>query len=331
MSEQGARTRLTAGVAAVASLVALLAVASTFSPDARANSPRARQSSASSLDHLGEAIRRFARAAPRLFAPDAVGRSGRRWIHPALGAPVYGYDEGPSVSTRLVGAPSRMEVELFNSSQNLELIPPDAPGSPDMSLPSQLAEGSSNLKGVAGSAGAAFVVAGVQRDTDMLIRALPFGVSVYVLFSSADAPERITFENNLACPSVGSQLDRRLEPGTFSYEEETEHGDEEDECGLYSHAPVAPLRPPSPTNTAAAYRAESSLFALADRQAHRDQAIAALVIRAYAAHDAAGHEVPTEMAWRAAGEEPGPVIRVHLHAGHARFPVILRFDVVTQP
>ena len=166
----------------------------------------------------------------------------------------------------------------------------------------------------------------------MLIRALPFGVSVYVLFSSASAPERITFETNLSCPTTGFQLDRRLEPGTFSYEEETgEQENEEDECELYSHTPVAPIRPPSPTNTAAALRAESSLFALADRQAHRDQAIASLVIRAYSAHDAAGHEVPTEMAWRAEGEQLGPVIRVHLEASHVRFPVIMRFDVVAQP
>lgn len=325
--------RLSAGVAAVASFVALGAVASTLSPDARADSPRAQPSSVSSLDHLGEAIGRFAGADPGLFAPDAVGRSGRRSIHPALRAPHYDHDNfGPSVSTSLLGAPSRMEVELFNSGEDLDVAPPDAAGSPEISLPSELAERSSSLRGVAGSAGAAFVVAGVQRDTDMLFRALPFGVSVYVLFSSVYAPERITFDTNLSCPTSGFQLDRRLEPGTFSYEEEAgEHGDEEDECELYSHTPVAPIRPPSPTNTTAAYRAESSLFALADRQAQRDQAIASLEIRAYPAHDAAGHEVPTEMAWRAEGEEPGPVIRVHLQAGHVRFPVLMRFDVVAQP
>jgi hypothetical protein len=223
-----------------------------------------------------------------------------------------------------------MEVELFNSGQDLGIAPPDTAGSPDISLPSELAERSSSLQGVAGSSGAAFVVAGVQRDTDVLIRALPFGVSVYVLFSSPHAPERITFDNNLSCPTSGFQLDRRLEPGTFSYEEETgEHGNEEDECELYSHAPVAPVRPPSPTNTAAALQAESSLFALADRQARRDQAIAALVIRAYPAHDAAGHQVPTEMAWRAEGEQPGPVIRAHLGARRVRFPVLMRFDMLT--
>jgi hypothetical protein len=328
----GARMRLRAGVAAVASLVALWAVANTLSPDARANSPRALPSSVSSLDHLGEAIGRFARADRGLFAPDAVGRSGGRWIRPVLGVPRYGHDEfGPSVSTSLFGAPSRMEVELFNSGQDLDVGPPDAAGSPEISLPSELAERSSSLYGVAGSAGAAFVVAGVQRDTDVLFRALPFGVSVYVLFSSAYAPERITFDTNLGCPTSGFQLDRRLESGTFSYEEELTSENEEDECGLYSHAPVAPVRPPSPTDTTAAYQAESSLFALADRQAHRDQAIAALEIRAYPAHDDAGHEVPTEMAWRAEGEQPGPVIRVHLKAGHARFPVLMRFDVVAQP
>jgi hypothetical protein len=325
--------RLSAGAAVVASLVALLAVANPFSPDARANSPHALPSSASALDYLGDAIGRLARADPVLFAPDAVGRSGGRSIHPALRVPRYGHDKfGPSVSTSLLGAPSRMEVELFNSRQDLQVTPPNAPGSPDISLPSELAERSSSLQDVAGSAGAAFVVAGVQRDTDMLFRALPFGVSVYVLFSSAHAPERITFETNLSCPTTGFQLDRRLEPGTFSYEEETgENGDEEDECELYSHTPVAPIRPPAPTNTTAAYRAESSLFALADRQAQRDQAIAALVIRAYPAHDAAGHNVPTEMAWRAEGEQAGPVIRVHLKARHARFPVLMRFDVVAQP
>jgi hypothetical protein len=333
MLDWGARMRLSAGAVAVASFVALGAVASTLSPDARAASPRVLLSSASSLDHLGEAIGRFARADPGLFAPDAVGRSGGRSIHPALGAPHYGHDNfGPSVSTSLLGAPSRMEVDLFNSGQDLGIVPPGAAGSPDISLPSELAERSSSLQGVAGSAGSAFVVAGVQRDTDMLFRALPFGVSVYVLFSSPHAPERITFETNLGCPTSGFQLDRRLEPGTFSYEEEAgEHGDEEDECELYSHAPVAPIRPPSPTNTTAAYRAESSLFALADRQAHRDQAIASLEIRAYPAHDAAGHEVPTEMAWRAEGEQLGPVIRVHLKAGHMRFPALMRFDVVAQP
>lgn len=333
MSDWRPRMRLSAGVAGVASLVALLPVANALSPDARANSPRGLSSSASSLDHLGDAIGRFAQMDRRLLAPDAVGRSGSQRIHPALRSPRYGHDEiGPSVSTSLFGAPSHMDVDLFNSGADLDLFAPEAAGSPNISLPSELAERSSSLQGVAGSAGAAFVVAGVQRDTDMLIRALPFGVSVYVLFSSVSAPERITFDTNLGCPTGGFQLDRRLVPGTFSYEEETgENGDEEDECELYSHAPVAPIRPPAPTDTTAAYRAESSLFALADRQARRDQAIAALVIRAYPAHDAAGHEVPTEMAWRAEGEQPGPIIRVHLEAGHVRFPVLMRFDVVAQP
>jgi hypothetical protein len=192
---------------------------------------------------LGAAITRFASADPSLFASDTLGRSGGRWIHPALRAPHYGRDEfGPSVSTSLFGAPSRMDVE-FSSGQDLGIVPPDAAGSPEISLPSELAEQSSSLQDVAGSAGAAFVVAGVRRDTDMLIRALPFGVSVYVLFSSPHAPERITFETNLGCPTTGFQLDRRLEPGTFSYEEELTNENEEDECELYSHAPVGPDPP----------------------------------------------------------------------------------------
>jgi hypothetical protein len=37
------------------------------------------------------------------------------------------------------------------------------------------------------------------------------------------------------------------------------------------------------------------------------------------------------MAWRAEGEQLGPVIRVHLGAGHTRYPVLMRFDVVAQP
>lgn len=191
--------RLSTGVAAVASFVVLWVVASALSPDARPDSPRSLSSSAS-LDHLGEAIGRFARADRSLFAPDAVGRpvdtsrAGRPPLRPRR--------IGPERSTSLFGAPS--------------------------------------------------------------------------------------------------------------------------------HTPVAPIRPPAPTNTTAAYRPESSLFALADRQAHRDKAIMALVIRAYPAHDAAVHEVPTEMAWRAEGEQAGPVIRVHLEAGHVRFPVLMRFDVVTQ-
>ncbi len=333
MSDWGARMRLSAGVAAVAALVALFGVLNVLSPDARADLPRARASSVGSLDDLGEAIRRFAQADPLLLAPNTVGRSGGRWIRPALRTPRYGHEElGSNVTTNLSGAPSRMHIELSNSSQALEWLAPDAPGTPNVSLPSELAGASSDMQTVAGSLGAAFVIAGVQRDTDMLIRALPFGVSVYVLFSSPYAPERITFDTNLGCADGGFQLDRRLVPGTFSYEEELgEHGDEEDECELYSHAPVASISPPSPTDTTAAYRAESRMFALADRQAHRDRAIASVVIRAYGAHDAAGHEIATEMAWRAEGEQPGPVIRVHLEAAHPRFPVLMRFDVVAQP
>ena len=333
MSDWGARMRLSAGVATVTSLVALFGLLSVLSPDARAELPRARASSVGSLDDLGEAIRRFAQADPLLLAPNTVGRSGGRWIRPALRTPRYGHEElGSNVTTNLLGAPSRMEVELFNLPHDLNIAPPDAAGAPSISLPSELAGRSSRLQAVAGSIGAAFVVAGVQQDTDMLIRALPFGVSVYVLFSSPYAPERITFDSNIGCAEGGAQLDRRLLPGTFSYEEELgERGDEEDECELYSHTPVARISPPSPTDTTAAYRAERSLFKLAGRQAHRDQATASLVIRAYPAHDAAGHGVPTEMAWRAEGEQPGPVIRVHLEAAHPRFPVLMRFDVVAQP
>jgi hypothetical protein len=315
------------GVAAtVGSLAALLALASCLSPPARALPTRPLALSASAGVGLGPAIARFARVDPSLFAPDPPARSGGRWIHPALRAPRYGHEEfGPDVSTHLLGVPSRMEVALYNSPHNLQVFVPT--GEADITLPSELASNASRLQGIAGRAGAAFVVAGVQRDTDALIRALPFGVSVYLLFSSPHAPEPITLEANMNCPSVGFQLYRRLEPGTFSYEEELTN-DEEDECEPYSRAPVAPIHPPSPTNTSAAYRAEGSLLATADRQAHRDQAIAALVMRAYPAHDAAGHEVPTEMAWRF-GEMA--VIRVHLGARHVRFPVLMRLDVITPP
>ncbi len=50
------------------------------------------------------------------------------------------------------------------------------------------------------------------------------------------------------------------------------------------------------------------------------------MIRAYPAHDGAGHEVLTEMSWR---EDGRPVIRVHFDARRHRFPVLLRFDMLT--
>jgi hypothetical protein len=306
-------------------LATIVAVAGVAGLDADATSARA---ASGGFDDLATAIARFGQADPGLFVSNMLARSGNRWIRPALRAPRYGHDSfGPSVATSLFSAPTRMEVELFNSPQDLDIaVPTD---SAELQLPSELASTASSLQGIAGSAGAAFVVAGAQRDTDVLIRALPFGVSVYALFSSPHTPERIAFETNADCPTVGSELIRRLEPGTFSYEAETIGEDEEDECEAYSHTRVKPIRAPAPTDTAAAYRAEGELLALADRQAHRDQAVVAFAIRAYTAHDAAGHPVTTEMAWRDSNE--GPVIRVHFGSPHVSFPVLLRLDVVTRP
>lgn len=317
----------------VAAAVGLLGLAGLTSPATRALATPPPASGASAGRVLSTAIARFASADPSLFAPDGSARSGGQWIRPTLRAADYGHDEyGPSVSTSLFGAPSRMEVELFNEEHNLQVSVPGesrlSTGSAVFSLPSDLASNASRLQGIAGNAGAAFVVAGVQRDTDLLIRALPFGVGVYVLFSSADAPERIWLETYTACPPTGFELYRRLAPGSFSFEEQLTSEDEEDECEPYSHAPVATIRPPSPTNTAAALQSERSLLGIADRQAHRDRSIAALVVRAYQARGDDGHVVPTEMAWR--GDE-GPVIRVHLGARGTRFPVLMRFDVITPP
>jgi hypothetical protein len=290
-------------VAAVAVLGLLLGIAGGSSPEVRAFPVAPIASVASSQDGFVAAIARFTRIDPRLFVTNTMGRSGGRWIHPALRTAHFRHDEiGPEVSTSLFGVPSRMEVLLFNNVQDLQVTTDSA----DVSMPSELASTASSLRGIAGSVGSAFVVAGIQRDTDVLFRALPFGVSIYVLFGSARAPERIEFQTNALCPTTGFQLFRRLEPGTFSYEQETgEQGDEEDECEPFSHTPVAEIRPPSPTDTRAAYRAESQLLATADRQAHRDQSIVMFAIRGYPAHDAAGREVLTEVA------------RQHERAGHS--------------
>ncbi len=319
---RGAAVRL--GVTATLRLLgALLAAAASCAPATTAFAARGPAVSASAAEGLSSAIERFAAVDPDLFAANEPARAGRRWIRPALRPVRYRHEElGVSATTSVDGGVSPMEVSLYNQSGGLDITTSGPRW--EVSLPSELASTASHLQGLAGIAGAAFVVAGVQRETDMLIRPLPLGVSVYALLRSARAPERIEVGTNLDCPTTGSDLFRRLGPGSFSYEEMTVE-DVEDECGAYSHVPVGHSQPPPASSTAAAYRAERKLLASARTRARQDRAVTECVITAYPARDADGHTVPTEMAWRS---EDGPVVRVRLGAAHPRFPVIERFDVI---
>jgi hypothetical protein len=293
---------------------------------AGASADDARAAANSPQEELGGAVASFAAVDPSLFTSDEPARTGRLWIKPSLRPVAYAAEEGTfRLSTRLSGASSRLEVNLSNERNALEI----GNANYEFGFPSQLAERSSELRSTAGMAGAAFVVAGVQRDTDALVRALPFGVSVYLLFRSAQASERVFIESVLECPYVGFQLARELDPGTFSYEEQLTNEDQEDECEEFSHTPVADLHAPPPTDSGRAFQAERRLLGLAEGRARRDRATAELVLRAYPARDAAGHPVLTEMSWREDDEEGGgPQLRVHLDNEHLRYPVLVRLDVI---
>lgn len=282
---------------------------------------------ATARQSLQAAITRFAAFDKALFASDQPARAAGRPLRPTLRTPHFGRAEGvASLSTALVGGRSRLDIDLFSESRGLLISAPA--WETGFSLESALAARSQGLRAVAGAVGGALVVAEAQRKTDYLLRALPYGVSVYVLFQSARALERISFETGLECAPEGFELFRRLGPGTFSWETELTNNNEEAECEPYSHSLVAPGAPPRPTDIAGAYRGERALLASAKLRARRDRARPEIVFRAYTAHDATGRPVLTEMAWR---EEGSPVIRVHLVSGRFRFPVVLRFDVIAAP
>jgi hypothetical protein len=311
---------------AIAFLTLSLGSTSEAALGAGAPAQDARAAASSPQEELGAAVAGFAAVDPNLLIADEPARTGPRWIRPALRRASYTAQEGTfRVSTSLYGAASQLEVSLANERNALEI----GNANYGFGFPSQLAERSSELRNTAGMAGAALVVAGVQRDTDALVRALPFGASVYLLFRSAQAPERVFIESVLECPYVGFQLARELAPGTFSYEEQLTNEDQEDECDEFSHTPVANLHAPQPTNTAGAFQVERRLVGLAEGRARRDRATAELVLRAYPARDATGHPVLTEMSWRQQDQEGGgPQLRVHLHSGRLRYPVLVRLDII---
>jgi len=277
---------------------------------------------------LGPAIARFRALDSRLFAPDRAARTGGRILQPALRPVHFDHAEGTAhLHTALAGGRARMEVDLF--AETFDALYVSSPYfEVQYGLPSFLAEHSRRLASVAGSSGAAVVVAEAQPQTDLLLRALPYGISVYALFQSPRAPERLHLGAGMECAPDGFELFRRPTPAFFSWERELTNDNEEAECEPYSHAPVAARRAPGPSQTGRAYASERAMLHTAAAHARRDRAEAMLLLRPYTAHDAAGRPVPTEMAWREVGEGVGPVIRVHLVAGRYRFPVLMRFDLV---
>ncbi len=170
----------------------------------------------------------------------------------------------------------------------------------------------------------ALVEGSVQPQTDVLIRPLPLGFSFYLQFRSPAAPERVVITNNFECPSLGSEVIKRLSAGTFAIEGLST---ENDECEPYSRAPLSANAPPPSYDTIANYRHEQRLLAGAGRIARAEHTTLLAVIDVSSARDAAGRSVPTDFAWRYPEE---PVLRVH-HVAGDRYPIVARIDFIVEP
>jgi len=274
---------------------------------------------AASVARLGldQAIALFARFDPQLLTPNRSARLAGRELAPAFSPLRFsGEPSFQALSTHLTGTLVGGELE------ELDMFLANETGTTTFEVPHHVAlSGPSafDLETLVNSV--AFIEGEVEPHTDVLVRPIPLGFSVYVEFRSAAARERFSIEDKVSCAPGGFELIRRVRPGTFSVEEL--QGEREAECEPYSRSPVASAAQIEPSDTAANYAHERRLIALASGRAHRDDASVLAIVSASPARDATGRLVPTEMAWR---YEEEPVLRVHLRAGHYRYPVLARVD-----
>jgi hypothetical protein len=270
-----------------------------------------------SSGELDQAIALFARFNPQLLRPNRPARLAGRLVAPGFSPLIFiGEPSIRELSTHLTG--TLVSGELGE----LDMYLADETGTTTFEVPHHPAlSGPRAYDFEALVNSVAFIEGGVEPHTDVLVRPTPFGYSVYVQFRSANSPERFSIHDKVSCAPVGSELIRRLRPGTFSVE--LLLGERKAECEPYSRTPVAPAASIEPSDTVANYAHERRLIALARERARRDDADALALVSARPARDARGRLVPTEMAWR---YEEEPVLRVHLRAGRYRYPVLARVD-----
>jgi hypothetical protein len=266
---------------------------------------------------LDSAIVLFARFNPQLLEPNRRTRLAGRQVAPSFSPLVFsGEPSIQELGTHLIGTLAGGELG------ELDMFLEDGAGTTTFQVPHHDALSDSSaydLEALVNSV--AFIEGAVEPHTDVLVRPIPLGFSVYVQFRSVSTPERFSIEDKVFCAPSGFELIRRVRPGTFSLEEVL--GEREAECEPYSRSLVAPVERIEPSDTAANYAHERRLIMLARKQARRDHASLLDVVSASPARDATGRLVPTEMAWR---YEETPVLRVHLRAGHYRYPVLARVD-----
>jgi hypothetical protein len=267
-------------------------------------------SAALSTRELETAIGLFARFNPDLFESNEAFELGGRWLRPAFAPLQENKVVGPTTKlvNGLVSGEAR-ELSAFVTGQ-------DGEGT-EISLYAKH-EAERLVDGVA------LVDGGIERQTDVLVRPVPFGFSFYVQFRSASAPERVSLNSGVGCAPGGSELITRLGAGTFAVEGPS---GAEVECERYSRARVPAQASPAPWDTVANYRHERRLLELAERRARRGRAEVRGVLSAATARDATGRVVPTDMSWRYDEE---PVLRVHFAHGHYRYPIVVRVDLLVE-
>jgi hypothetical protein len=286
---------------------------------ARAGMPAIAATSSGELD---AAIGLFERFNPDLLEPNRPIEIGRRRIEPGF-APLRFSHEGSfsKLYTHLTGT------LLFGEMSELEMYlatPPTA--TTTFSLPAHealMGPVAFDMERLVN--GVAFIEGDVSRQTDLLVRPVARGFSVYVQLRSPAAPERFTIRDKVEC-DPGSELIRRLAPGTFAIEYPIQERYEE-ECEPYSRSRIPAHRSIEPADTSANYEYETRLLRAASAQARRDDASVLAVVSATSARDATGRVVPTEMAWRYQEE---PVLRVHLRSGHYSYPVLAHIEFIAK-
>lgn len=269
-----------------------------------------------SLSDLDSAIALFARFNPQLLEPNRPALLAGHEVSPRFSPLRFrGERSIQALGTYLVGTLAGGELE------ELDIFLEDGVGTTTFEVPHRDAlsgPGAYDLETLVNSV--AFIEGAVQPHTDVLVRPVPLGFSLYVQFRSASAPERFQITDKIMCPPGGSEVIRRVRPGTYSLDQ-VPNESQQIECEPYSHSLVAPVEQIETTDTAANYAHERRLIVLANHQASRDHVSMLDLVSASPARDATGRVVPTEMSWR-----DEPVLRVHLRAGHYQYPVVARMD-----
>jgi hypothetical protein len=285
-----------------------------------ATRPRVVMAATFSSRELDTAVGLFERFYPDLLEPSRPTVVGGRQIDPRFSPLRFTYVDsiGDSVTHLIDGLVS-------GETDEMQMILDTHEYTPIFSTPEIFVTSNAQARDGEGlfNSGSALIAGHIQRQTDALVRAEPFGVSVYLLFRSPSAPEQITFSTS-GCPPLGFEMVKRLGAGTFAVEGLSS----EDECEPFSKARIPAQAPLPPADTGANYLHEKRLLALAHRVARKDDADLISVVSAAGADDALGHPVPTDFAWR---DPEAPVLRVHFKRFHCRYPLVARVDFVTDP